>query len=707
MINACAQPVRMLNGPVGEIEGYIAIWGSPDERDAYGTWFDRARPPYMALENGMHRRPILYEHGQDPVVGKDVIGFIEEIEFDDVGIRYRGALDRSSPHFARVAAEIQRGELATSSGTMSHLAEFYDDGAFKTWPLGELSLTKSPAETRMPSTVLLRSAEGMREASCAAKGADKQDEREEDKKGNRAMNEQLMQALNDLMSAGFTAEDILNALQAVDPAVVEAAMMPDLAPEIQDEGVQPEEPEVKEEAMDEDEKKDAAAKALEALIAQLGKPRSAAKARPAYSAPKRNPFDRPAPIRANVQVGEPRAYLGKSADDLLLADQIMRAYRIEPSEQFLRIRNMRAAQAVEREIGVFADPAVRSMMPFTRANEVATTTATAGGLEWVSTAWSTSIWEKARHARIMEQLIERGMRVEEVPQGSSGIYVLTEGADPTVYTLSENPDLDSTNRPSVNVGVSRIGTGRVLVTPGELGMAVVWTDVLDEDSIIAVSSQYQRQIAERAEEVVEQLFINGDTATAANTNINLIDGTPGTGLNRPYYLASDGALKYALVTGTNTSRDGGTLDEDDYLHTWKLLPTVVQAQRDRIAFVVDPDTYAQTLRIPAIKTDDVRAAGGTLSTGMVTPVYGIDVFMSGFMELANATGKVSGTASNNTKGRILAVYAPYWAMAWKRRITVETDRDILAGANIIVAKMRVGFAPRGAGASTVSYNLTV
>ena len=41
------------------------------------------------------------------------------------------------------------------------------------------------------------------------------------------------------------------------------------------------------------------------------------------------------------------------------------------------------------------------------------------------------------------------------------------------------------------------------------------------------------------------------------------------------------------------------------------------------------------------------------------------------------------------------------------QVKIETDRDILSGDNIIVAKLRIGFKARGAGASTTSYNLTV
>jgi len=101
----------------------------------------------------------------------------------------------------------------------------------------------------------------------------------------------------------------------------------------------------------------------------------------------------------------------------------------------------------------------------------------------------------------------------------------------------------------------------------------------------------------------------------------------------------------------------------------------------------------------------VRRTNATITSGVLTNIYGIDVYQTGFMALANSSGKIP--AAGGTLGRILCAYAPYWAMGWKRHITIETDRDILTGDNILVAKMRVGFKARGADAATVSYNLTV
>lgn len=693
----------------GMLRGYIAIWGNPQQTDAFDTWFDRARPPFMGIDGGMHQRPILYEHAQDARIGKAIIGQIDRVFFDDTGIGYEGHLDRSSPHFPRIVAELQAGLLATSSGTMQHTADFYEDGAFRTWILGELSLTKSPAEPHMPATQIVRSAEEARDVLRAGRTA-LEIVHKINQINERASTMTPEQLMAQLIALGMTPEQVAVVMQQMQAATAPTQS----APDVPEEEIQPTpstesaqtQPVTLSSVMNQTQPRSQAVSADDiAALRERVRSLEALVQRPVETSV-RQAQPRGESVRASVS--EPRLYDGKSNEDLLLAHRLMRAERIQPSEEFLRIVTTRAAHAAEKEQGAFRDPFVRRAMGrFVRANEVATSTATGAGDEWVSIAWSTQIWEKVRSVRIIDQLRARGMRMEEVPQGAETIYILTEGADPTVYTLAQNPDANAVSRPSTVLNTTRIGTGRIPLTPGELGLAVVWTRTLDEDSIINISSQYQQQITEKAQETVEQLFLNGDAETGANANINLIDGTPGTGLSTPYYIASNGALKYALVTGSGTSRDGGSLDETDFRLTHKLLPAAIRAQRQRCVFVIDPDTHSAALDIPAIKTDDVKRTNATITSGELANIYGIDVIESGFLELANSAGKISATPGNNTKGRIIEIYAPYWAMGNKRAIDVETDRDILSQTNIIVATMRLGFVPRGAGAAVATYNVTV
>lgn len=142
--------------PIGKIKLHLAVWGSPTHRDSYGTWFDRANPPDLALD--FLPVPLLYEHGMDGAIGKDIIGSLDRVYFDDIGIAGEGTLDPSKRYFPKLINDIRAKRLKTSSATANHIADFDEDGRFVRWYLSEHSLTESPAESKMPIVTLVRSA---------------------------------------------------------------------------------------------------------------------------------------------------------------------------------------------------------------------------------------------------------------------------------------------------------------------------------------------------------------------------------------------------------------------------------------------------------------------------------------------------------------------------------------------------------------------
>jgi hypothetical protein len=351
--------------------------------------------------------------------------------------------------------------------------------------------------------------------------------------------------------------------------------------------------------------------------------------------------------------------------------------------------------------------AFKSVVPY-KANELDASNIVGQGYEWVSQFWSTTIWETARYTpTLYDIMVKKGMMVKEIPQGAGSAYFPTEGSDPVVYTAPEANSVDVTGRPEVTVNISPFGTGRIALTPKELKLGVAVTYILEEDSIIDVVKQVNYQTSAKMLETRDQVLINGDTETAADTNINLIDGTPGVGLSTPYYINSNGLRKLPLVTNTALKRDGGALTLADYLATLGLLAAVLRTDKSKSLFIVDPQTELASLALPELATDDVRHTNATITSGEILNIYGRDVVVSGFLPLTNTAGKVSATASNNLYGTILAVYAPYWAFGWKRQITVESQRMIESGATLFVTSCRFAVAPRGTTGSALSYNLTV
>lgn len=702
-----ARAVTLANEAQGVIQGYVFIWGSPNGengvgRDSYDTWFDRNRSPSFSYDGDLRGYPICIEHGLDPVVGKDPVGSITHTWFDDTGLAFEAQLDRSNPAFARTTDKVRRGAYKTSSSSAEHMADFYDDGAFRSWMLTELSLVENPSQAEMPAVSLVRSHSGAEDR----RDADRAFQPKQSHTENRTMfNQQPAPAVApapapadptrtvDEELAALVASYGLDAVKAALDAM--GAQPGDAMPVMESEagrsaffG--------KLRAQLDAQKQTGEMTALRSRIDAIEAANNAANNAPPPAEPRAI-----APTGAHIAVSEPRKFWSRSLTDLMFAHQVMKARSQKPSEDFIRAIAGRTATAIEKQDVTVYNPAVRSVLRGVRSDEIVTSTNSGNGDEWIGVAYSGTLWEKARNNRIFQELQSKGMRVEEVPDGHESTIIFTEGADPTVYTITQSADLDATLRPTVVVPVTAPGTGQVTLTPGYLGMAVAYTSVFEEDSLINASSQLNSQMQEKAEETIEQLFLNGDTASSANVNY---DG--GTANAAQYFLASNGARKYALVTGSSTSRSGGTLDENDYRLTIKLFPSAIRTRKQQMAFIIDSETHSASLDIAAIKTDDVRRTNATITSGQLVNIYGVDVLESGFLPLTDTDGKVTYNAAG-TVGQILGVYAPFWAMGWKRRVTFETDKDILAQSNLIVCTFRLGFLARGAGAAVETYNLTV
>lgn len=432
----------------------------------------------------------------------------------------------------------------------------------------------------------------------------------------------------------------------------------------------------------------------------------------------RNAPPTPAPItRGATRPGEgvnvnwiPDSKTGNlSASDMWFVQQALGANGKGVSEGFTRsmiAKSVDHFQPAAKQGDEFAQGFVRSFGN-KRADEIMATNIAGQGTEWVGVAYATDLWEKIRVAPIFDAFRGLGMMEMSLGQGQNSIYVPTEGADPTWYSAPEANDVSS-GRIEVTSTPQFTGTGRVQVTPGTLKATVAWSEELDEDSLIPMASWLNTQMGRSAAEIAEKTLINGDTATGANTNLNLIDDTPGTGAARPYYLATNGILKLPIITTTSLSYDANnTHTEETYLEVLKKLPNEVNGDVNNVVFIIGVREHFAAINIPAFKTQDVNSQA-TVENGVISRIYGRKVLMTGQMALANTAGKISATAGNNLYGRIIAAVPRYWAVVNKRDVRFKLSEDPYNDAQLLRVSFRMGATYRSTtSAAAAAYEVAV
>lgn len=709
------------------IGGYLVRWGSPNEKDLQREYFTKNTNFEL---DWFETRPLLYHHGLDKTLKSTKIGTIDTIKLDDVGMWAEAQLDLRNRYVNAIRSLVKNGVLQWSSGAMSHLVETEPDGWIKTWPMPEGSTTPTPAEPRRDTLISIKSLASLPMLDLTIEPSVKGSDVPEVVASQIVPNVPDNTSTKDVTMDDQMLAQVINAILQQVGATAAPEQMPALVAAAQeamkgteyasDNGATPEMAQ------------DTAIKAVSdpvflakltsgitSALSTLNAKKEAVKAAQQQTINNliANTMKSAPPIsqtpnagRSPVEVVRDNRYAHLDADAAMFVVNTLKSAGKPVSDEMLRhATSMMDREATKGNEGYIAAKSVFSRhFSGMKADEIMASNLAANGAEYVGVAYENRVWEKVRQTVIYQQMLAMGVFMAQVPQGSNSVWIPTEGADPTTYSLPEQNDEDSTERPAVLYKAGTTVTGRRQLTPALIGAKVQYTDVMDEDALFPLAPFLTDMLQKAAQESIENVMINGDTVTTASTNLNLIDGTPSVDAKGrgPLYLAFNGLLKLPIITTTALSRDcGSVFDEDDFANTVGLLPARERAMRERLLFILDSDTINAATKIPSLKTRDVFNQP-SLEEGILAQIFRIKVVESGQMALANSAGKIP--AAGGTLGRILLVRPDQWAMAWKRQVTTEVIRDGEAGVNIIVSSLRFAITSRTTtGGAAVTYNVPV
>jgi phage head maturation protease len=131
------------------IGSYAVLWGTADETDVTGEYFTTATAELDAVFKAVGKLPVLYHHAGDDALKTTVVGVVDTLKADDVGMWYEAQLALAGQYREAIKELVKRGALGTSSGTYPRARKAAPDGRIERWPIAEVSLTPTPAEPRM------------------------------------------------------------------------------------------------------------------------------------------------------------------------------------------------------------------------------------------------------------------------------------------------------------------------------------------------------------------------------------------------------------------------------------------------------------------------------------------------------------------------------------------------------------------------------
>jgi len=300
-----------------------------------------------------------------------------------------------------------------------------------------------------------------------------------------------------------------------------------------------------------------------------------------------------------------------------------------------------------------------------------TSTGSGVGDEWVPTELAQDIIDKVRVASKVRAMFP----TIDMPSDTYRIPKIT--ADPTVYFVStENTAVQAASNPT---------TSYMELDAKKIMCEVDFSGELTEDSVVPLIPTLKQNIATALAEAEEDVIVNGDTTATQNLNINrsanAYDVTRAmVGLRRTVY---DGAAGYQV------DASGGLLAG---MRSLRAALGEYGVEPSKVVWLMSLKHYLSVLTDTCFLTMEKLGEKATVLTGQLGAIDGIPVIMSSKLRDCDADGIVQTDPELNTKSQSMLTYRPGVYVGYRRRLKIETDRDVQKDMNLLVCSIRLAVA---------------
>jgi len=342
-------------------------------------------------------------------------------------------------------------------------------------------------------------------------------------------------------------------------------------------------------------------------------------------------------------------------DDAYITASLMSAYRLHTGGNRVDPRELKMWQGLKESKTALGK---------------ALDTATAGeGAEWVPTTMSANIIEKYRLQSRVPALFD------EIQMPRNPYVLPADLSDVVFYLMPESLTEEPSKTPPTN-----LATGNKTLTAKKLRARQLWSEELDELSIIPILPRVKDNLAISGALCVEDILINGDDSATHQDS----DVTDSKDRRKSWK-----GLRKLVIAGNK--KDLATFDATTVRGMLTAMGKygVTPSQLAWISGVVD---YNKMRGLAELLTVDKYGPAATILTGEVGKLYGSPVILSEKVrENLNATGVYDGTTMTKTVLGLVNTRA--WLLgnwgAW--RLTVDFDNDV--DQYILNVRFRKAFIP--------------
>jgi HK97 family phage major capsid protein len=310
--------------------------------------------------------------------------------------------------------------------------------------------------------------------------------------------------------------------------------------------------------------------------------------------------------------------------------------------------------------------------------------ATSGsGAEWIPTGFSSQVLVTIE----LQLKIAALFNSIAMPTNPYTLPVQTSNAEG--YLIPE-----STADEATKIKASTPGTGNTTFNARKLANRVLFSEEINEDSIVAVRTFTMNEMSKAIARAHETALVNGDRTGAAGVAGSHFDNT-GTALFTSNYdarLAFDGLRYFALNNaGTSTKDFSNAVPSDALMGNVRLLMGLHGVNPMDLVWTMSINTYLQSVNnLSNVQTLDKYGPQAVVLSGELMRYQGIPTVVSEYLfSNLNASGVYDGSTTD--RGELLLVYRPGFLSGTRGGVTMSTANDIETDQVIMVGKRRVDF----------------
>lgn len=333
-----------------------------------------------------------------------------------------------------------------------------------------------------------------------------------------------------------------------------------------------------------------------------------------------------------------------------------------------------------------------------RANEAMTSTYDGYGDQLVPTLMSSIVW----YHMMMESKVVSMLPKIKLPSVPYDHPIITGG--PAIRKVPQLTDQANFSVHASKIPASKITTGKVTFTPGEIGALVLAEQTLFEDSAIDIAKMWVTQMLRQMVAGIDHVVINGDEDTG-NTNISHLGAAPAD-TDYDKILICEGLRSMAFTNSDTVAV--ATLATTSLTALRKLMGARGKfgLNPKELVWILDPGSYYKLLDLEAL--DSVADVGeyATLLTGAVGQLGGVPVVVSDEMENTDANGKIPST-HDATKGSQVCLRTQGVHFGYARDVNTEFAKIPGTGGYFADITVRFDVQEEQAGQVAYGFNTTI